>query len=124
MFRRTLCALPLVVAGCAAPNLASPVPDTPAPPPPPRRAAPVTLQDRLRQEPWIARFWSELTHAQRRRVLAMLTRREPATTEDTAAPAWDAMGLPAREALLFGTRRAVSPSPADAPATPPAPPPA
>ncbi|MGG5818712.1 hypothetical protein [Falsiroseomonas sp. HW251] len=123
MFRRTLCALPLLVAGCAAPNLALPALDTPAPPPP-RRASPVSLGDRLRQEPWMARFWSELSPAQRRRVLGLLKRREPSATEETAAPAWDAMGLPARETLLYGPRRVVSPAPADAPAGPPAAPPA
>lgn len=84
------------VSGCAP----APAPVTvaaPAPAPP----RPATLAERLRREAWLARFWEELTSSQRRRVLARLRRGEP-TTEDEAASRWDALGLPEREALVFG----------------------
>jgi hypothetical protein len=100
MFRRTLCALPWLAAGCVA---------TPAPPAPPVRAAPARrpaeagLPQRVRRDPWMTRFWEELTPAQRRRVLARLRNGDPAVTgEADAAKAWDVLGLPQRNALLFG----------------------
>uniref|UniRef100_UPI001F20DCBF hypothetical protein n=1 Tax=Falsiroseomonas oryziterrae TaxID=2911368 RepID=UPI001F20DCBF len=72
MRRRTLCLLPLLGAAACA---------TPAPPPaataPARRAPPANLTERVRQEPWLTRFWAQLTPAQRRRVLARLQRRDP-----------------------------------------------
>lgn len=105
MFRRNCCALALLaVAGCAQPVQ----PPRPASPPaPPRRAAAPSLAQRVRQEPWITRFWEQLTPAQRRRVLARLSAGDPppATTQEQAAPLWDALGLPEREALVFGGAR-------------------
>lgn len=101
----------LWLAGCAAP----------APPPVQRRSAPSsvtttasaattaaparTLSERIRREGWMTRFWEQLTPAQRRRVLTRLRRGEPpmATTPDEAAPIWDALGLPERDALIFGS---------------------
>ncbi len=100
----------LALAGCAAPppaRVAAPAPPAAAPAPPP------TLATRVRREAWLTRFWEELTPAQRRRVLARM-RRGPtplARTEAEAAPAWDGLGLPERNELVFGTaapRRATS----------------
>ncbi len=96
MFRRRLCALPvLALAGCAA---------VPPPPPPPAPRTPLTLAQRVRQEVWVTRFWEQLTPAQRRRVMARMRRGEPplARSEAEAAPAWDGLGLPERDALVFG----------------------
>ncbi len=50
----------------------------------------------------MTRFWEQLTPAQRRRVVTRLRRSEP-TTEEQAAPIWDGLGLPERNALLFGS---------------------
>lgn len=105
MFRRNCCALALlVVAGCAQP--ARP-PRSDRPPAPPRRTAAPSLAQRVRQAPWITHFWEQLTPAQRRRVLARLSTGDPptVTTEEHAAPLWDALGLPEREALVFGNAR-------------------
>ncbi|WP_270934261.1 hypothetical protein [Falsiroseomonas oryzae] len=97
--RRTILLALTALAGCAAPA------PTPPAPPPPRRAQPVTLPERVRQEAWLTRFWAELTPAQKRRVLGRLRRGEPpaARSEAEAAPVWDALGLPERNALVFGT---------------------
>ncbi|MGG5808210.1 hypothetical protein [Falsiroseomonas sp. CW058] len=90
-------------AGCAAR----------VPPPPAMSAAssaaaapPVTLGERVRREAWLTRFWEQLTPTQRGRVLARMRRAEPplATREEEAAPVWDGLGLPERNALLFGPR--------------------
>jgi len=97
MLRRALCLLPLLAAAaCATP--------APAPAPaPPRRTPPASLSERVRQEPWITRFWAQLSRAQRRRVLARLARRDPPVrTAEDAAPLWDALGLPERDTLLYG----------------------
>ncbi len=61
----------------------------PAPDPATRTAA------LLRQQPWVTRFWSELTPPQQARVARRLPR-------DSAAR-WDGMGLTDRVRLLFGT---------------------
>jgi hypothetical protein len=52
----------------------------------------------------VTRFWEQLTPAQRRRVLARMRRGEPplAQNEVEAAPTWDGLGLPERDALVFG----------------------
>jgi len=50
----------------------------------------------LRQQPWLSRFWSELTAAQQQRV----QRRLPGEAEPAAA--WDSMGLADRVTLVFG----------------------
>jgi hypothetical protein len=102
MFRRTCLALALLgLAGC---NLPPPVLSRGAPAPPPRRATPVSLSQRVQQEGWMTRFWEQLTPAQKRRVLARLRAGDPphATSEAEAAPVWDALGLPDRDALVFG----------------------
>jgi hypothetical protein len=78
-------------------------PEEPASPPDPSPAQRTAAL--LRQNPWIARFWSELTPAEQGRVTRALARRGPAT----AAPAaWDPMGLQDRVELLFGPLRAAS----------------
>jgi ferric-dicitrate binding protein FerR (iron transport regulator) len=104
MLRRTLWALPvLALTGC---GLSQRV----VLQPPPRvsmrrRAGPITLTERVRQEGWMTRFWGQLTPGQRRRVLGRLQQSDPphASSEEEAAPVWDALGLPDRNALLFGS---------------------
>jgi hypothetical protein len=96
----------MLVAACAqraAPP--APPPQAAAPPPPP-----ATLEQRVRREAWITRFWEQLTPAQRRRVLARMNRGNPpqARTPEEAAPIWDGLGLPERDALVFGAPRARS----------------
>ena len=91
----------LAMAGCAplpAPRPAPPAPVATAPAPPP------SLATRVRREAWLTRFWEQLTPSQRRRVLSRMRRGEAplARTEAEAAPAWDALGLPERNALVFG----------------------
>jgi hypothetical protein len=87
-----------ILAACAQPQ---PVvqPQAPSPPPPP-----ATLEQRVRREGWLTRFWEQLTPAQRRRVLARMRRGNPpqARTQEEAAPIWDGLGLPERDALVFG----------------------
>ena len=58
----------------------------------------------LVSEAWLTRFWEQLTPAQRRRVLSRLRRGDTplARTEAEAAPLWDGLGLPERNALVFG----------------------
>ncbi|WP_203074227.1 hypothetical protein [Falsiroseomonas ponticola] len=102
----------LAAAGCAP----APPPPRPAPPaPPPAPAPPPTLATRLRREAWLTRFWEQLTPAQRRRVLARMRRGETpvATTEAEAAPVWDGLGLPERNALVFGPGLPRPPATAD-----------
>jgi hypothetical protein len=71
--------------------------DPVAPPDPAQRMA-----NLLRQNAWLARFWSELTPAEQLRVTRALARRG---AEPAAAPAtWDPMGLQDRVDLLFGRR--------------------
>lgn len=80
-----------------APDPGPPTPWFPEPEPEPVRAPDPALRTQalLRQQPWLTRFWSELTPAQQARV----GRRLPG---DSAAR-WDGMGLPDRVTLLFGT---------------------
>jgi hypothetical protein len=96
-----------LLAGCAAPVAVPEARPEPvvtfaaaAPVPP---AAP-TLAERIRQEGWLVRFWEQLTPAQRRRVTTRMRQGSPplARTEEEAAPAWDGLGLPQRDALVFG----------------------
>lgn len=105
MIRRNCCALALLAVAACAQSFTPPPP--PAPPAPPRRAGAPSLAQRVRQERWITRFWEQLTRAQKSRVLARLQEGDPprATTEADAAPLWDALGLPEREALVFGSAR-------------------
>lgn len=88
------------------------VPDPPAAPEEPvapsDAVAPVDPAQRmanlLRQNAWLARFWSELTPAEQLRVTRALARRG---AQPLAAPAaWDPMGLQDRVELLFGRRGA------------------
>lgn len=98
MVRRSLLSLLMLVGACAARPPATPIAA------PPVSAAPATLATRLRREGWLTRFWEQLTPVQRRRVLARL-RRGPtpvAETAEEAAPIWDGLGLPERDALVFG----------------------
>jgi hypothetical protein len=55
----------------------------------------------------MTRFWSQLTSSQRRRVQTRLaaTHARPVTRTE-AARSWDAMGLPERDALIFGAEAA------------------
>lgn len=92
----------LAIAGCAplpAPRIAPP-----APPATTAAAPPPSLSVRLRREAWLTRFWEQLTPTQRRRVLSRLRRGDTplARTEAEAAPIWDGLGLPERNALVFG----------------------
>ncbi|MGG5807761.1 hypothetical protein [Falsiroseomonas sp. CW058] len=95
---------PMVAVNAAPPRapdvVAGPVPEAvpeppaaehPQPPPDPaaRRAA------LLRQNPWVTRFWSELTAAQQQRIARRLA------AEDAPAR-WDRLGLGDRVTLLFG----------------------
>jgi hypothetical protein len=61
-------------------------------------------RERLRQNRWLAQFWEELTPAQRRRVEARLRRAQPSIARDgeSAAMAWDGLGLAERDRLVFG----------------------
>jgi hypothetical protein len=76
---------------------AAPEDTTPPPPDPEQRMA-----NLLRQNAWLARFWSELTPAEQLRVTRALARRG---AQPLAAPAaWDPMGLQDRVELMFGRR--------------------
>jgi hypothetical protein len=77
-------------------------PEAPEPPPPPVDPA-ARLAGLLRQNPWLARFWSELTPAEQTRVTRALARRG---APGVAPAAWDPMGLQERVELLFGPLRA------------------
>jgi hypothetical protein len=66
-------------------------PEAPPPDPAVRRAA------LLRQNPWLSRFWSELTQPQQARVARRVTEGDPAA-------AWDRMGLAERVRLIYGER--------------------
>jgi hypothetical protein len=100
--------LAAALAGCtpvtAPPALAPPaiVEARPAALPVAQAGAPMTLAERIRQEGWLVRFWEQLTPAQRRRVTARLRQQGLARDGAEAAPAWDGLGLPEREALVFG----------------------
>lgn len=63
----------------------------------------ITLANRIKQEGWLVRFWEQLTPAQRRRVVTRLRQHIPplAREEAEAAPIWDGLGLPERDALIF-----------------------
>jgi hypothetical protein len=58
----------------------------------------------VRQNPWVTRFWMELTPAQRARVERRLLRDVRLASEQQAEPAnvWDPMGLSDRVSLVFG----------------------
>ena len=84
------------------------VPDPPAAPeepvaPPPAPDPEARLASLLRQNPWLVRFWSELTPAEQSRVTRALSRGGQA---GPAPAAWDPMGLRDRVELMFGPLRA------------------
>lgn len=79
-------------------------PETPAAPPASLDPA-ARIAVLLRQNPWIVRFWSELTPAEQGRVTRALSRRG---APGLAPVAWDPMGLADRVELLFGPVRAAS----------------
>ncbi|GAA0603695.1 hypothetical protein GCM10009416_46630 [Craurococcus roseus] len=58
----------------------------------------------VRQNPWLTRFWMELTPAQQSRVERQLRRGDVVLAVEGAEPAvaWDSMGLADRAALIFG----------------------
>ncbi|MBD0273914.1 MAG: hypothetical protein ICV73_18550 [Acetobacteraceae bacterium] len=58
----------------------------------------------VRQNPWLTRFWMELTPAQQTRVERQLRRGEVVLAVESSEPAvaWDSMGLADRAALIFG----------------------
>ena len=62
------------------------------------------LQDRLHWEPWLTRFWAELTPGQRRRVAMRMQHTAPSlvTDRDGRARYWDIMGLEDRLTLVLG----------------------
>ena len=119
-----LIALPLMVSACAQLN---PRPGpiramAPRPNPPlsrvvaPQHQMPENvseLQHRLRQNRWLARFWAELTPAQRARVATRMGNAAPGATTDRADAArrWDVMGLEDRSRLVFGHGSAQPTSP-------------
>jgi hypothetical protein len=78
----------------------------PSPAPIPDPAADAEARTRLlvRQNPWVTRFWMELTPAQQSRVERQLLRGNvrPASGQADAAAAWDPMGLADRVGLVFG----------------------
>ena len=59
----------------------------------------------VRQNPWVTRFWMELTPAQQARVERQLRRGDVQSTGEQAEPAaaWDRMGLADRATLIFGS---------------------
>jgi hypothetical protein len=61
----------------------------------------------VRQNPWLTRFWMELTPAQRAQVERRLQRGNVRTAAEQGEPAatWDPMGLADRAALVFGGGR-------------------
>lgn len=69
---------------------------SPSVPAPVEGAGPPTTEAALRRNPWLVRFWAELTPNQRRRVAGGLPR-------ESAPEAWDRMGLPDRARLLYGS---------------------
>ncbi len=70
----------------------------------------------VRQNPWLTRFWMELTPAQRARVERQLRRGDVRLAAEQAEPAtvWDPMGLSDRVGLVFGRGTPiVRPAPAE-----------
>jgi hypothetical protein len=85
------------VTAVALPTITVAVEERPAPPA-------ITLADRLRDEAWLTRFWEQLNPSQQRRVVRQLRMSIPPRVKDEgeAGPVWDALGLPERDALIFG----------------------
>lgn len=79
--------------------VAEPVPE-PDPPPRPQVDPEVRRNALIRQNPWLASFWAELTPAQQGRVSRAMIR--SGRSQADAAPTWDRMGLAERTTLVFG----------------------
>ena len=98
--------LALVVASgaCAPKGPSKVVAMEPRPNPPLSKPPPDNPRDRFRQNPWLAQFWEELTPSQRRRVETRMRRAQPsiARNRESAAMAWDGLGLADRDRLVFG----------------------
>jgi hypothetical protein len=75
----------------------------PAADPPPVPTDPATRAAALlRQNPWLARFWSGLNAAQQSRVAQRLQAGNRAMPPTEIAAAWDRMGLADRVSLVYG----------------------
>ena len=89
----------------------------PSPPSQPATDAEARTRSLVRQNPWLTRFWMELTPAQRARVERRLQRGNVRLAAEQAEPAaiWDPMGLADRVKLVFGGGGAPPerPAPAD-----------
>jgi hypothetical protein len=83
-----------------------PIEQAELPEPPVPQAAPLAPAARraalLRQNPWIAGFWGQLTPAQRAWATRRMQRGGATLSADSVAVAWDRMGLAERVRLLFG----------------------
>jgi hypothetical protein len=81
-------------------------PAEPRPNPAPPSAADPESRTRLlvRQNPWVTRFWMELTPAQQARIERQLHRGNMRLAAGQGEPAaiWDPMGLSDRVGLVFG----------------------
>lgn len=110
-----LLALAFAVNACQKPRPPAVVAMEPRPNPPLVRHAD-TPRERLRQNRWLARFWEELTPAQRRRVQHRMRRAQPpiASDQESAQSAWDTLGLAERDRLVFGGAAPVRPAAAAA----------
>lgn len=105
-----LIASAVVLMGCAAlqprPGPARAMAPRPNPPASAEAASAASglarIQARVRRNPWLVRFWEELSPAQRRRVLAAIRRAGGPERQEEAAARWDVMGLPERAQLVFG----------------------
>jgi hypothetical protein len=86
--------------------LPPPIEEATLPEPPAPQAVPVDPAARraalLRQNPWIAGFWGQLTPAQRAWATRRMQRGGATLSADGVAVAWDRMGLAERVRLLFG----------------------
>ena len=109
MFRGGIVGLALVagLAACAAPPprpSGRPVARAAPAATPASLVAPTGVAARVQREAWLTRFWEQLTPRQRQRVLAKLRQGDPPMrpSQQQAARVWDAIGLPERDALVFG----------------------
>ena len=119
-------ALALAFGACAPKHPPAVVAMEPRPNPPVAAKPPDNPRERLRQNRWLARFWEELTPAQRRRVEARMRRAQPSVSDrGGAAMVWDGLGLAERDRLVFGgpapARSGTATSSAEADGPPPVP---
>lgn len=91
----------------------------PDPAPSPEGDAEDRTRSLVRQNPWLTRFWMELTPEQRARVERQLHRgnvRLASREQADPAAAWDPMGLSDRASLVFGRGPSFQrPAPAETP---------